>query len=346
MGIDYKQAGVDIEQGDALVDWLKKSQPKAWPHQDKLVSGIGGFSALFRADFKGMQDPCLVSCTDGVGTKIKLASYFKTYASVGQDLVAMCVNDMLCVGAQPLFFLDYYATGKLDSAAAQEFLGGVQKACLESELALIGGETAEMPGVYQPGDFDCAGFCVGVVDRPKALGEHFVKAGDKLIAIASSGFHSNGYSLLRKVFEKDLDAHEKILMEPTALYVEIMQKVLKQDFGVHAAAHITGGGLDNILRVIPDGMAVNLNPWKVPASFLKVKKRAEIPWPSLLTTLNCGLGMVLSVEASRAEALIQFVNSQNGPRAFAVGEVIKAAEKKWTLNESALEAASAGQDLS
>lgn len=339
MGIDYKQAGVDIEQGDALVDWLKSNQPKAWPHQDKLVSGIGGFSALFRADFRSMTEPCLVSCTDGVGTKIKLASHFQNYASVGQDLVAMCVNDLLCVGAQPLFFLDYYATGKLEAKMAQEFLSGVQVACLKSDLALIGGETAEMPGVYQPGDFDCAGFCVGVVDKPQALGEHRVQKGDQLIALPSSGFHSNGYSLLRKVFEKDLDQNRSVLMEPTALYVEIMQKVLKKGFAVHAAAHITGGGLDNILRVIPDGMAVELKPWVVPAPFLEVKKRAEISWSGLLTTLNCGLGMVLAVSAKEAETTLAFIKAEGVP-AFYVGSVVAGQEKKWTLDEAALEAAS------
>ncbi len=175
MAIDYKQAGVDVEAGDALVDWLKATAPSKWPHQERLVEGIGGFAALFRADFKEMKEPCLVSCTDGVGTKIKLAVHFDSYREVAQDLVAMCVNDLICSGAKPLFFLDYYASGKLRLPAAKDFLAGVQAACIESECALIGGETAEMPGVYEGNDFDCAGFSVGVVDRVQALGRHRVK---------------------------------------------------------------------------------------------------------------------------------------------------------------------------
>ena len=204
MSMDYKQAGVDVAAGDALVDWLKSTNPKKFPHQDKIVSGIGGFAALFRADFSKMKEPCLVSCTDGVGTKVKLAAEFGRYREVAQDLVAMCVNDMVCCGAQPLFFLDYYATGKLQLDAAKDFLSGVRDACHESDCALIGGETAEMPGVYHEKDFDCAGFAVGVVDKPEALGPHRVKVGDRLLGLASSGFHSNGYSLLRKVFAEDL----------------------------------------------------------------------------------------------------------------------------------------------
>ncbi len=212
MAIDYKQAGVDVEAGDALVDWLKASAPARWPHQDRLVAGIGGFAALFRADFKELSEPCLVSCTDGVGTKIKVAVHFDSFKEVAQDLVAMCVNDMVCCGATPLFFLDYYASGKLRLPAAKNFLAGVQAACIESNCALIGGETAEMPGVYEGNDFDCAGFSVGVVDRPKALGAHRVQAGMRLLGVSSSGFHSNGFSLLRKVFAQDMDQWREQLL--------------------------------------------------------------------------------------------------------------------------------------
>lgn len=340
MGIDYKQAGVDIEQGDALVDWLKSNQPKSWPHQERLVGGLGGFSALFRADFKEMQEPCLVSCTDGVGTKLKVATHFKSYAGVGQDLVAMCVNDLLCVGAQPLFFLDYYATGKLESEMAQDFLSGVQAACLQSELALIGGETAEMPGVYQPGDFDCAGFCVGVVDRPKALGAHNVKPGDALIGLKSSGFHSNGFSLIRKIFENDFDDHRDILLEPTALYVETLRALSQSGVQLHAVANITGGGLDNILRVLPDSTAVNLKAWQVPEPFLEVKRRGDMKWKDLLRTLNCGLGMVLILPEEDKQKALDVLASDKYWGGFELGSVVSSSEKTWILDEAALQAAS------
>lgn len=338
MAIDYKQAGVDIEAGDALVDWLKSSAPKKWPHQDKLVEGIGGFAALFRADFKDYKEPCLVSCTDGVGTKIKLAVHFESYREVAQDLVAMCVNDMICCGARPLFFLDYYASGHLRLEAAKEFLAGVQAACVESDCALIGGETAEMPGVYEGNDFDCAGFSVGVVDKTKALGPHRVKAGMKLLAVASSGFHSNGFSLLRKVFAADLDNWKNELLKPTALYVKLVHAAIAEG-GVEAVAHITGGGMDNIPRVLPKGTVAVLHPWAVPAPFLEVKKRSGMSWMSMLNTLNCGLGMVWAVRPDKLDSLRALCERQ-GHRAFDLGEVEAGqpvAESGWRLSDPAWE---------
>lgn len=332
MAIDYKQAGVDVEAGDALVDWLKANAPSRWPHQDKLVEGIGGFAALFRADFKEYREPCLVSCTDGVGTKIKLAVKFESYREVAQDLVAMCVNDLVCCGAKPLFFLDYYASGRLRLPAAKDFLAGVQAACVESECALIGGETAEMPGVYEGNDFDCAGFSVGVVDRVSVLGRHRVKPGMKLVGIASSGFHSNGFSLLRQVFAQDLDSWRSELLKPTALYVKLVQAALKEG-GVHAIAHITGGGMDNIPRVLPEGTVARLQSWSVPAPFLEVKKRSGMNWKSMLTTLNCGLGMVWVVEPAAVNKMIS-VAQACGHRAFELGEVRegeRGAEAGWEL---------------
>ncbi len=337
MGIDYKQAGVDIKKGEALVDWLKNNQPKSWPHQERLVGGLGGFSALFRADFKDMKEPCLVSCTDGVGTKLKVATHFKSYAGVGQDLVAMCVNDLLCVGAQPLFFLDYYATGKLQSEVAQDFLAGVQAACLQSELALIGGETAEMPGMYQPGDFDCAGFCVGVVDRPQALGPHNVKPGDSLIALKASGFHSNGFSLIRKVFKNDLDNYKKILLEPTALYVKTLKYLKEVGVELHAVANITGGGLDNILRALPEGTAVNLKPWPVPEAFLEVKERGGMAWKDLLRTLNCGLGMVLILPEVQKKKALEALKAPECWGGIELGTVVSSGIKTWNLDEEELQ---------
>ncbi len=336
MAIDYKQAGVDVEAGDALVDWLKATAPAKWPHQDKLVEGIGGFAALFRADFKEYKEPCLVSCTDGVGTKIKIAVHFESYREVAQDLVAMCVNDMVCSGAKPLFFLDYYASGRLRLPAAKDFLSGVQAACIESDCALIGGETAEMPGVYDGNDFDCAGFSVGVVDRAAVLGRNRVKPGMKLLAIASSGFHSNGFSLLRKVFAEDLDAWREQLLKPTALYVKLVHAALKNG-GVNAIAHITGGGMDNVPRVLPDGCQAVLNPWLVPPAFLEVKKRSGMSWAAMLTTLNCGLGMVWAVDPSAVEGLIK-VSAAEGHLAFEVGEVVsRDGEGSWRLSDPSWE---------
>lgn len=331
MAIDYKQAGVDVEAGDALVDWLRSNAPAKWPHQERLVEGIGGFAALFRADFKELKEPCLVSCTDGVGTKIKLAVHFESYREVAQDLVAMCVNDLVCCGARPLFFLDYYASGKLRLPAAQDFLAGVQNACIESDCALIGGETAEMPGVYEGNDFDCAGFSVGIVDRPKALGRHRVKPGMKLLGIGSSGFHSNGFSLLRKVFAADLDVWRSELLKPTALYVKLVHEALKIG-GVEAIAHITGGGMENLPRVLPEGTMARLKSWPVPSPFIEVKNRSQMSWLNMLGTLNCGIGMVWVVQPEQFESL-KAVCVQQGYKAFDLGEVAGAEGKEasWEL---------------
>lgn len=329
MVIDYKAAGVDVEAGDALVDWLKANQPQ-WPHRDKLVEGIGGFAALFRADFKGMKEPCLVSCTDGVGTKVKLAVHFESYKEVAQDLVAMCVNDMVCSGAQPLFFLDYYASGKLRLPAAKDFLGGVQAACMESGCILIGGETAEMPGVYEGNDFDAAGFSVGVVDRANVLGKHRVQPGMKLLGVSSSGFHSNGFSLLRKLFAEDLDAWKEQLLKPTALYVKLVHAALGK--GVEAISHITGGGMDNVPRVLPHFTKARINSWPVPSPFLEVKKRSGMKWIDLLGALNCGVGMVWVVRPEAMTELSSIITA-HGFKAFDLGEVEKhsAEEPAWEL---------------
>ncbi len=303
------------------------------PHQDKIVSGIGGFAALFRADFSGMKEPCLVSCTDGVGTKVKLAADQGRYHSVAQDMVAMCVNDLICCGADPLFFLDYYATGKLDLRAAKEFLAGVRQACVESHCALIGGETAEMPGVYAGKDFDCAGFSVGVVDRVEAWGAHRVNSGDKLIALPSSGFHSNGYSLLRKVFESDMAKWVDTLLVPTRLYVDVV-KSLKSIGGIHAAAHITGGGMENIPRVLSKGQIAVLKPWAMPEPFKEVQRRCGMSWKQMLETLNCGIGLVLAVDGAKSDALIARAK-EKGHDAFLLGEILQGdqnAEASWQID--------------
>lgn len=317
--MDYKSAGVDVEKGDQLVDWIQNTHVKG-PLDDKMISGVGGFASIMRFDFPEYKEPCIVSSTDGVGTKLKMAVHFNEYRFIGQDLVAMCVNDLACCGARPLFFLDYYATGKLELEQAQPFLAGVRKACLEVGAQLIGGETAEMPGVYQGRDFDCAGFSVGVVDRSQILGAHQVKEGDVVLGVASSGFHSNGFSLLRKVFEKDLDQWRKELLEPTALYSNLVLELQKQ--GVRAVAHITGSGMENIPRVIPEGLSLRLLDWEWPQAFLEVQKRTGMSRRKMLETLNCGIGLVvIAPEASRS-ALEKIIN-QHGFKSYSLGFIEK-----------------------
>lgn len=319
MAIDYKSAGVDVEAGDQLVEWLKETNPPHSPHRDKLLSGIGGFAAVFRLQFPEMKKPCLVSSTDGIGTKIKLAVHFQKYDTVGQDLVAMCVNDLVCCGAEPLFFLDYYASGKLELEAAKEFLGGVRAACYASGCALIGGETAEMPGVYHDRDFDAAGFSVGIVDEEKILGSHRVSLGDRVIGVSSSGFHSNGFSLLRKVFENDLDAWKEILLTPTHLYASLVLKLARAG-RLNAVANITGGGMENIPRVLPKGTVLPLIDWAWPEPFGIVQDRSGLSRTEMLKTLNCGIGLALVVSPDQA-AEVEAEAVRQGYRTYALGTI-------------------------
>ena len=317
-GFDYSSAGVDVEAGDALVDWLQRDR-KPQPHQNRIVSGIGGFASLFRADFPDMKKPCLVTCTDGVGTKVKLASQYNRYAEVAQDCVAMCVNDLICTGGKPLLFLDYYATGRLELESAQGFLTGLKKACHESDCALVGGETAEMPGVYQANDFDCAGFAVGVVDEEKALGAHRVQKGDQLVGVSSSGFHSNGYSLLRQIFAADMDQWKDILLTPTALYVKLMSDIQKQ-CQIHAAAHITGGGIENIPRVLPENLHWKKKYWEFPEIFKEVQRRTSLTDDEMRRTLNCGVGFVFIVPPVEVRK-VEFLIGQYGYQAIDLGSM-------------------------
>jgi phosphoribosylformylglycinamidine cyclo-ligase len=319
MGMNYKAAGVDVEAGDQLVDWLKETSPATFPHKDKLISGIGGFAAVFRLQFPEMKKPCLVSSTDGVGTKIKLAAQFKKYDTVGQDLVAMCVNDLVCCGAQPLFFLDYYASGKLELDAAKEFLGGVRKACHDSGCALIGGETAEMPGVYHDNDFDAAGFSVGIVDEEKILGPQRVSVGDHVIGVSSSGFHSNGFSLLRRVFEQDLEAWRDTLMTPTHLYAALVLPLVRAG-RLKAVANITGGGMENIPRVMPKGTVLRIIDWSWPEAFCVVQDRTSMSRIEMLTNLNGGVVLVLiayQAEVAAIEAEIE----KHGMKSYQLGVI-------------------------
>jgi phosphoribosylformylglycinamidine cyclo-ligase len=309
--MDYKSSGVDVDAGEALVDWLQAESSGPTPHSQRIVSGIGGFASLFRADFPGMKKPCLVTCTDGVGTKVKVASRYNRFEGVGQDLVAMCVNDLICTGGDPLLFLDYYATGKLDLSQAQSFLASVRRACLESDCALVGGETAEMPGVYHGNDFDCAGFAVGIVDEEKTLGSHKVRSGDVLVGVSSSGFHSNGYSLLRKVFEPDMDVWADELLKPTALYVQLFKSLKAGGLDLHALAHITGGGIENIPRVLPPDVQWRKQDWVWPEVFREVQRRTRMSDEKMLTTLNCGVGLVLVLPQDQVLVARTLIEKQN-----------------------------------
>jgi len=329
--LNYKNSGVDVEAGDALVDWLQQgeSDRSNRPFQKNIISGIGGFASLFRMDFSEYKKPCLVTCTDGVGTKVKLAAQFKNFSGVGQDLVAMCVNDLICTGGKPLMFLDYYAVGQLNLEDAKAFLQSVRQACMDSDCALVGGETAEMPGVYQPGDFDCAGFAVGVVDEEKTIGAHRVQVGDAVVGVSSSGFHSNGYSLLRKVFAEDLDKYQHELLTPTALYVRLAGQLISQ-LGVHALAHITGGGVENIPRVLPEGVRLNLKAWEFPPLFQEVQKRTGMTTLEMIKTLNCGIGLVVIIPSDKVAACHQIIESQ-GFKSFDLGFVEKSSQSNTEI---------------
>ena len=286
--IDYKKAGVNIKKADQLVKWIKK-------HNSPSNNNLGAdYASLWPLSLSEYKEPVLASSTDGIGTKLKLASYFSDWGGLGQDLLAMCLNDLICVGAKPLFFLDYYACGKLHTRQAQAFLKGLQKACETAKCPLVGGETAELPGFYQEKDIDCAGFCVGLVEKSKILSAKLVQLNDDIVAFKSSGFHSNGFSLLRKIYKKPslLKKKQKILMEPTRLY-SFLVPVLDQIPGLRAIAHITGGGLENLSRILPKHLKADLKAWNVPDCFLEVKQRAHLSWKELLKTFNCGLGLVI-----------------------------------------------------
>lgn len=329
--ITYKNAGVDILKGDEFVDWIGRRSNKKSPHKKQIVEAVGGFASLFRLP-KGIKNPCIISCTDGVGTKVKLAVELKHYEGIGQDLVAMCVNDLICTGGAPLFFLDYLAMGKLDLNQAKQILASIKNACDHSELALIGGETAEMPGVYSGSDFDCAGFAVGVVDEKKRWGSALVKKGDVLIALPSSGFHSNGYSLVRKIFAGESPQFKKMLLTPTFLYVEFLE-MLKSKIKIKAAAHITGSGIENIPRVIPADLYCELNKWSFPEIFKKAQFKAALTHDEMLTTFNCGVGFVLVVSEKDRKKVLKaattYFEKQNVVMApFELGQVKKKKNRK------------------
>lgn len=331
--LSYKDAGVDIDAGDALVQRIK-SVAKA-TNRPEVVGGLGGFGALCRIP-QGYQSPLLVSGTDGVGTKLKLALQLNQHDTIGIDLVAMCVNDLLVCGAEPLFFLDYYATGKLDVDTATTVVAGIGDGCKQSGCALIGGETAEMPGMYQDEDYDLAGFCVGVVEESEVITGKNVVKGDVLIGLASSGAHSNGYSLIRKVIEvSGVDIHNEqlgdkplkdALMAPTKIYVKAIQSLQKNlgNNNLHAMAHITGGGLtENLPRVLPDDLTAEINTqsWQMPAVFQWLQQQGNIDTQEMYRTFNCGVGYVIVVAKENAEKALELLQ-QVGESAWILGNIV------------------------
>ena len=328
--LNYKSAGVDIEAGNALVERIKPIAAKT--RNAGVMAGLGGFGSLFELPLDRYKQPVLVSGTDGVGTKLKLALDLNIHNSVGIDLVAMCVNDIVVQGAEPLFFLDYFATGKLEVDTAASVIEGIGKGCEQAGAALVGGETAEMPGMYADGDYDLAGFCVGIVEKERIIDGSLVQAGDKLIALASSGPHSNGYSLIRKIVARSGLAWTdpvngkplgETLLTPTRIYVKPLLELLKS-VPVHAMAHITGGGItENLPRVLPDGLYANieLSAWQLPDIFVWLQQQGNVELADVLVTFNCGIGMIVCVAAQDEAATLEILKQQ-GESAFSIGEIV------------------------
>ncbi len=331
--LTYRDSGVDIDTGNALIDRIKPHTLRT--KRPEVLGNIGGFGALMSIPTK-YDNPVLVSGTDGVGTKLKLAIEAKQYDTIGIDLVAMCVNDIIVMGAEPLFFLDYYATGKLDNDIAEDVIKGIADGCEQASASLIGGETAEMPGMYPGSDFDLAGFSVGVVERERILDQSNIQYGDVLIGMESSGPHSNGYSLIRKVLEiseaslKDTIGENEYkislgeaLLKPTNIYVKPILQLLKQ-FDIHAVAHITGGGLtENLPRVLPvkSKAIIDLSSWNRPEIFNWLQQQGNIEEAEMLRTFNCGIGMVLAVTDSEAEEIINAIRLQ-GMSSWIIGNIV------------------------
>lgn len=326
--ISYKDAGVDIDAGNALVDRIKGVAKRT--RRPEVMAGLGGFGALCEIP-EGYKRPVLVSGTDGVGTKLRLAMDLNKHDKIGIDLVAMCVNDLIVAGAEPLFFLDYYATGQLNVDIAADVVKGIGEGCELSGCALVGGETAEMPGMYHGEDYDLAGFCVGVVEKDDILDGSKVQAGDVLLGLPSSGPHSNGYSLIRKIIEvRGVDIHAPFgegtladaLMQPTRIYVKPILSLLKQT-EVTALSHITGGGLlENIPRVLPENTkaVVDLTSWDRPAIFNWLQEQGNVEDREMYRTLNCGVGMVISVPQQKVEEALAILRAE-GEEPFVLGKI-------------------------
>lgn len=325
MNNTYKSAGVDKEEGYQTVEKIKKAVSET--HNENVLNGIGSFGAFYQ--IAGYKNPVLVSGTDGVGTKLKIAIDTGKFDTIGIDCFAMCANDILCHGAKPLFFLDYLACGKLDSDVAAEIVLGITKACKDNECALIGGETAEMPGMYKPGDYDVAGFCVGIVEKDEIIDGSKIKKGQKIIALPSSGFHSNGFSLVRKIFPDFNEEFEgkplyETLLVPTRLYYQSIFKLLKE-VELKGIAHITGGGLiENVPRIIPEGLCAKIDTQKIqiPSIMLECEKRGNIDRMEMFGTFNMGVGMVVVVEETDAEKVLSLLDD-----AYEIGVITEGTEK-------------------
>jgi phosphoribosylformylglycinamidine cyclo-ligase len=327
----YTEAGVDINAGNALVSRIKNIV--ATTHTNGVLSDIGGFGGLFKPDLSGMEDPVLVASTDGVGTKLKLAFTFDKHDTVGIDLVAMSVNDILVQGAKPLFFLDYFATGKLDVDKAQQVVAGVAEGCKRARSALLGGETAEMPSMYADGEYDLAGFCVGIADNARIVDGSSIRVHDVVIGFASTGPHSNGYTLIRKVLDKSgLKGDDtfpgtertvaEVLLEPTAIYVETVRNLMR-DFEIKGMVHVTGGGFyDNLPRVLPATVQANINfgSWDIEPVFHWLKEQGELSWPEMLQIFNTGIGYVLIVSEDICEEVMGRLDALH-QKAWVIGKI-------------------------
>ena len=329
-GLSYLDAGVDIDAGNELVERIKPAVKST--NRSGVITGLGGFGGLFQLDTGRYKEPVLVSGTDGVGTKLLLARQLDSHDTIGIDLVAMCVNDILTCGAEPLFFLDYYATGKLKIDNAQAVIEGIAEGCRQSGCALIGGETAEMPGMYGHDEYDLAGFTVGVVDRPQLIDGSRIRAGHCVLGLESSGPHSNGYSLIRKVLEQSGDEPSiplgdktlgEALLAPTRIYVKALLPLIEQ-YTLDGLAHITGGGIsENIVRIIPDdlGLEVDLSAWDMPAVFKWLQSNGQIDEAEMLRTFNCGIGMVILVSEESVDEISQALTSA-GEAVHRLGRVV------------------------
>ncbi len=333
MGLSYKDAGVNIEAGNQTISKIKKDVESTFGPE--VLTGLGGFGGLFAPDLGGYKEPVFVSGTDGVGTKLKIAFMMDKHDTVGIDLVAMCVNDILAQGAKPLFFLDYIATGKLEPEKAVDIVKGIAAGCKQSGCSLIGGETAELPDFYQDGEYDLAGFSVGIVDKDKIITGENIKVGDKIIGLASSGIHSNGYSLVRKAFLEiaEYDLNDKVellddilgdvLLQPTKIYVKAVLKLI-EEYTVKGIAHITGGGfLENIPRILNEGLAakINLGSWPVHNVFKALQSIGDIDNKEMYRTFNMGIGMILVVPENDYKNVLDLAN-ELGEDAYLIGEII------------------------
>ena len=329
MGLSYKSAGVDIDAGNQLVDLIKPAIKST--QRPEVLSSIGGFGGLFALQQDKYKQPILVSGTDGVGTKLKLAQQLKKHDTIGIDLVAMCVNDVIVQGAEPLFFLDYFATGKLAVDEAKQVVEGIAEGCRQSGAALIGGETAEMPGMYDAGEYDLAGFCVGVVEREQLIDGSKISDGDVIIGLPSSGIHSNGFSLVNKIIEttntsldENIDSKKlgELLLAPTVIYTQIVLQLIAKH-NIHGLCHITGGGLtENVPRVIPDGCCANIDTqsWQRSSVFNWLQNMGQVAEEEMLRVFNCGMGMLVVLPKQQADSALSLCQ-ESKIQAVVIGEI-------------------------